>query len=163
MNDEQMKLAKIALRDYHAQQLRKRIMLRLYRLDQEKASRWRLPFKLIHDANYIPGECPASDYYPHLSDVGIDDAGNPCRIPDAKRITPETALYYFTRILAYHEADLRTYGPADWTGVQIPTYEAEEQLQGYLARVEDFRLHPEQYDQGPHPLQIERYFISEAL
>lgn len=163
MTDEQMKKARAALKDHRSQQLRKKILLRIYREDQQKAERWALPFRLVHEAAFIPGECPPSDFFPHLSDVGRAADGSPYHIPDARRITSQEAVFFFTRFLVYNMDNLTRYRPSDWTGEYISLEEAERQLQGYLARIQDFHDHPEKYDQTPHPLHKERYFICDAL
>lgn len=152
MTDEQMKKAQAALKDHRSQQLRKKIMLQLYRRDQERAERWQLPFRMIHRHEFIPGEIPPNDFFPHLSRIGKDSAGNPYTIPDAQEITPETALYFFTRILAANMDNLTQYVPTDWTGEAITADQAEWYLQEYLARVADYLEHPERYDTEQHPL-----------
>lgn len=163
MTDEQMKKAQAALKDHHSRQLRKKILLRIYREDQQKAERWALPFRMIHRREFIPGEVPPNDFFPHLSDIGRSADGSPYHIADARRITRQQAKYYFTRVLAHNEPLITSYGASDWTGINISHDEAERQLQGYMERIRDFYEHPEKYDQTPHPLHKERYFICDAL
>ena len=163
LTDEQMAKGKKALQDHKSKMLRQKILLELYRADQEKAERWQLPFRMVHKAEYIPGEVPPNDYFPHLSRVGKDADGRPYTIADAERITPETALYYFTRQLAANEDRLKTYRPSDWMGISISRNEAEKQLRAYLERIQDYHDHPERYDTEPHQLQKERYFICDVV
>ena len=152
MTPEQMEKAKQALADQNSQEIRKRILLKQYRADQERAERWRLPFRMVHRREYIDGEIPPNDFFPLLSRIGKDEQGNPYTLPDAEPITPETALYFFTRHLAANMDNLMKYRPADWTGEAITEDKAEWYLQTYTARVSDFMEHPRQYDQQRHLL-----------
>ena len=152
MTPEQMEAAKRALADQNSQEIRKRILLKQYRADQERAQRWRLPFRMIRKAEYPAGEIPPNDFFPHLSRVGKDANGKPYTIPDAKEITPERAVYFFTRHLAANMDNLTQYAPSDWTGESITADMAEWYLQQYTARIADFLEHPKQFDQQRHPL-----------
>lgn len=152
MTPEQMEAAKRALADQNSQEIRKRILLKQYRADQERAQRWRLPFRMIRRREFIRGEVPPNDFFPHLSRIGKDPAGLPYTLPDAQEITPETALYFFTRHLAANMDNLTQYVPTDWTGEAITADQAEWYLQEYLARVADYLEHPERYDTEQHPL-----------
>lgn len=152
MTPEQMEKAKQALADQNSQEIRKRILLKQYRADQERAERWQLPFRMIHKAEYIDGEIAPNDFFPHLSRIGRDEQGNPYTIPDAVQVTQEQARYYFTRHLAANMDNLMQYRPSDWTGENITADKAEWYLAEYMARVADYLEHPERYDQQRHPL-----------
>lgn len=152
LTDEQMKKAQAALRDHKSRELQKRIMLRMYRKDQETAARLKLPFRMLHKHEFPPQEIPPNLYYPRLSNVGISADGTPEQIPDAQPITPERAEYFFTRLIAMNETRLQEYAPTDWTGSPTMPQEAEKQRQAYFDRIEDFRRNPEKYDTEPHLL-----------
>ena len=100
LTDEQMEKAKKALLDHKMRELAKRCLLRMYREEQARAERWQLPFRMVHKHEYLPGEIKPNDYYPHPSGVLKDADGTLSSVPESERITPDTARYYFTRILA---------------------------------------------------------------
>lgn len=161
MTPEQMEKAKAALADHRFRELQKRIALHHYRQDQEHARQWQLPFRMVHKREYIDGEIAPNDFYPHRSGILVDGSGKPAPIPDAQRITPETALYFFTRLLVWNEERLKDYRNADWTGEAITTAEAAEIRETYLKRIRDYKEHPERYDTQPHRIDGtgERYFL----
>lgn len=159
LTDEQMQKAREALQERKSEELKRRVMLHLYRQDQENARRWQLPFRMVHRKEYPTGEVQPNDYYPHRSGIIIDGSGKPAKLPDAERITKETALYYFTRLLAANEANLMQYRNSDWTGEAITTAEAAEIREEYLKRIRDYKERPEKYDTQPHHGTGERYFL----
>lgn len=160
MTPEQMEKAKAALADHRFRELQKRIALHHYRQDQEHARQWQLPFRMVHKREYIDNETAPNDFFPHRCGIIVDGSGKPAPIPDAERITPETALYFFTRHLAANEARLMQYKASDWTGTAITEEQAAEIRKTYLERIQDFRTHPERYDTEPHMLGTgEGYFL----
>lgn len=161
LTDEQMIQARKALKEKKVEDLKRRIMLHIYRQDQQNARRWLLPFRMVHRREYIAAETPPNDFFPHRSGILVDGNGKPAPIPDAQRITPETALYFFTRHLAANEARLMQYKASDWTGTAITEEQAAEIRKTYLERIQDFRTHPERYDTEPHMIDGtgERYFL----
>lgn len=166
MTPEQMEAAKRALADQNSQEIRKRILLKQYRADQERAQRWRLPFRMIRRREFIRGEVPPNDFYPHVSNVGRDGAGNPYTIEDAERIDHDAAIFYFTRILAANESNLLEYTAGDWTGETVTPDQAEWYRQTYLDRIQDYLAHPKQYDTKPHPMPEHPekiYFMLEGM
>lgn len=144
--------AEKALADYKTRELVKRIKLHLYKQDQERVEAWKLPFRMIHRREFIPGEIEPNDYFPHMFGVGRAADGSPATIPDAEQITPERAVYFFTRHLAANLSNMEQYGPSDWTGESITADQAEWYLQEYMARVADYLEHPGRYDTKRHPL-----------
>lgn len=166
LTDRQREAAERALIDNESQKLKKKVLLRAYRRDQERAERWQLPFRMIHRHEYISGEVYPNDYYPRMSNIGRDADGNPYTIEDAERIDHDTAIFYFTRILAANESNLLEYTAGDWTGNMVTPDKAEWYRQTYLDRIQDFLEHPKRYDTKPHPMpdhpeQI--YFMLEGM
>lgn len=161
MTPEQMEKAKEALADHRFRELKKRIMLHQYRQDMLNSKKWQLPFRMIHRNEYPPAEVPANDHYPHRSGITVDGSGKPVPIPDAQKITPETALYWFTRLLALNEANLTQYSPADWTGEAISAAEAAEIRETYLKRIRDYYDHPEKYNTEAQHGTGRKYFLPE--
>lgn len=162
LTELQKEKAQKALADHKTRELVKRIKLHLYKQDQELVNTWKLPFRMIHRREFIPGEIEPNDYYPHMFGVGRAADGSPALIPDAQKITPERAVYFFTRHLAANLSNLEQYGPADWTGEAISIEAAGRQRQAYTARIQDYHDHPERYDHEPHPIPsdaAERYFL----
>lgn len=161
LTDEQMQKAREALQERKSEELKRRVMLHLYRQDQENARRWKLPFKMVHRKEYPSEETAPNDYYPHRSGIIIDGSGKPAKLPDAEKLTEEAALYYFTRLLVWNEECLKDYRNADWTGEAITTAEAAEIRETYLKRIRDYKEHPERYDTQPHRIDGtgERYFL----
>ena len=166
LTDEQMEKAKKALLDHKMRELAKRCLLRMYREEQARAERWQLPFRMVHKHEYLPGEIKPNDYYPHPSGVLKDADGTLSSVPESERITPDTARYYFTRILALNIDQLRMYKNSDWTGEAVSAATAQEIKAEYFRRIADYGSHPERYDTAPHVLTDDikdRYMLMPAL
>lgn len=161
LSDEQMAAARKALQERKSEDLKRRILLHQYRQDMLNSKKWQLPFRMIHRNEYPPEEVPPNDHYPHRSGITVDGSGKPVPIPNAERITPETALYWYTRLLALNEANLTQYSPADWTGEAISAAEAAEIRETYLKRIHDYYDHPERYNTEAQHGTGRKYFLPE--
>lgn len=161
LSDEQMAAARKALQERKSEDLKRRILLHQYRQDMLNSKRWYLPFRMVHKREFPRGEIQPNMYYPHPCGIVIDGSGTPVPLPDAEKITPGTALYWFTRLLALNEANLTQYSPADWTGEAISTAEAAEIKKTYLKRIRDYYDHPERYNTEAQHGTGRKYFLPE--
>ena len=158
LTPEQMQKAKAALNREKSKKLIQQIKLHLYMNDVERAARWCLPFRMVHDRQYLPHEEPPNDYYGRPAPV-IYDKTLHCIVPNpaaAPPITMDEALYHFTRHLA--AVDLDQYGRGDWTGKPITQDEADRLKAMYQERQRDFVQNPDRYDTKVHPVQTDDLF-----
>lgn len=166
LSDRQLEAAERALKDHKSRELQRRIMLRIYRNDQRTAERLQLPFRMVHKAEYPAGEIVPSIFYPLPCSIGRAADGSLYTIPDAREITAEDAIFYFTRLLFLNLENLEKYRRGDWTGENLTEDEAAAIRQTYIDRAEDFRRHPEKYDTQAHPLPPdakERFFLPDVI
>ena len=166
MSDRQLEAAERALKDHKSRELQRRIMLRIYRDDQKQAERLQLPFRMVHKAEYPAGEIVPSIFYPLPCSIGRAADGSLYTIPDAREITAEDAIYYFTRLLVWNADNLRSYAPTDWTGNPTTPAEAEQLKRGYFERIQAYKDEPGLFDHEPHPLPPdakERYFLPDVI
>ena len=158
LTPEQMDKAKAALQREKTKELVRRIMLHRYTQDIEKAERWCLPFKMVHDRQYLPDEEPPGDYYGRPAPV-IYDKTKYCMVTNPEAgppITKEKAIFYFTRHLV--AVNLDEYGRGDWTGKTVTQEEADLLKAMFQGRQRDFVRNPHKYDQERHPVRTDTLF-----
>ena len=158
LTPEQMEKAKAALNREKSKKLVQRIKLHLYMNDIERAALWCLPFRMVHDRQYLPEEEPPGDYYGRPAPV-IYDKTKHCMVTNPEAVPPitaEEAVFYFTRHLV--AVDLDEYGRGDWTGKTIPQEEADRLKAKFQGRQRDFVRNPHKYDQERHPVRTDTLF-----
>lgn len=153
LTDEQMTAARKALQETRTQKLIRKAKLHIYLQDIEKAERWCLPFRMVHDRQFIPNEEAPNDYYGRPLPMMYDRvSGCITRNPEAvPPITKEEAVYHFTRHLA--AVDLDEYGRGDWTGRPTTQDEADRLKRMYQERQRDYIRNPGKYDTQCRPAQ----------
>lgn len=148
LTDKQMKKGCEALRRKKTEDLTKKIMLRIYRRDQQKAAELHLPFRMIHRREFPEGEVMPNLYYPNPSGIMIDpDTGEWKPVPEAEKLDDDGMIYYFTRFLTL--IDLDTYSDTDLTGERIPPATAATIRDEYRRRIEDYNANPDRFNTRP--------------
>lgn len=145
LTDKQMQKAREALNRKKTEDLMKRVKLRLYRRDQQKAAAFHLPFRMVHEHEYPEGEVMPNPYYPNPCGIMKDPAtGELMPVPEEERLTDADMDFWFTRFLTL--IDLDEYRDADLTGERIPPATAATIRDEYRRRIEDYNANPDRYN-----------------